>query len=54
MSKKIRVVNGLQKIDKRKFYTFKTMEGQLVETKAVTEQEALDHIRKHIKLKEAA
>lgn len=52
--KEIRVVNGQQKIDNRKFYTFTTYEGKLVETKAITEQQALDHIKKHVKLKEAA
>lgn len=49
-----RIVDGKIMEDKRKFYVFKTFDGLLVETKAVSEEDALLHIKKHIKLKEVA
>ena len=50
-----RIGNKLVK-DNRRFYTFKHMDGHLVETKSVSRKEAKEHIEKslEIKLEEAA
>ena len=43
--REVTVKKGVMMVDTRKFYTFRTENGTLVETKSVSKEAALNHVK---------